>query len=86
MAVLVILRFQRFSLLSTAELANCEAQWLSLWSVRLGIEGLLVRVSPQGESLCCVLEQDTLSDWYLLNPGRPILTWWDVIIKTNKQN
>ena len=28
-------------------------------SVRLGIEWLLVRGSP--ESLCCVLEQDTLS-------------------------
>ena len=27
----------------------------------MGIEGLLVRDSPPAESLCCVLEQDTLS-------------------------
>ena len=32
--------------------------WLS---VRLWIEGLLVGDSPSVESLCCVLEQDTLS-------------------------
>ena len=37
------------------------AQWLSWLSVRLGIEGLLVRDSPPAESLCCVLEQGTLS-------------------------
>ena len=40
-----------------------EAQWLSWYSVRLGIEGLLVRVLPPAESLCYVLEQDTLSSW-----------------------
>ena len=34
-------------------------------SIRLMIEGLLVRVSPPGELLCCVLEQDTLGLlWY----------------------
>ena len=27
----------------------------------MGIEGLLVPDSPPAESLCCVLEQDTLS-------------------------
>ena len=32
-----------------------------LVSVRLGIEGLLVRVSPPAESLCCVIKKDTLS-------------------------
>ena len=37
------------------------AQWLSWLSVRLGIEGLLVPDSLTTESLCCVLEQDTLS-------------------------
>ena len=35
-------------------------QWLSQLSVKLGIKGLLVRVSSLTESLCCVLEQDTL--------------------------
>ena len=38
-----------------------RAQWLSWKSVRLGILGLLVKVSPQAESLGCVLERDTLS-------------------------
>ena len=33
----------------------------SVGSVRLGIEELLVRDSPPVKSLCCVLEQDTLS-------------------------
>ena len=37
-----------------------RAQWLSWQSVSLGIEGLLVRVLSPTESLCCVLEQDTL--------------------------
>ena len=41
---------------------NSRVQWLSWYSVRLGIEGLLVQASPKAESLCCVLEQDTLSD------------------------
>ena len=33
----------------------------SVGSVRLGIEGLLVQISLPAESLCSVLEQDTLS-------------------------
>ena len=33
----------------------------SVFSVKLGIEGLLVQVSLLAESLCCVFEQDTLS-------------------------
>ena len=37
--------------------------------------GLLVQASPLVESLCCVLEQDTLSAAeYWFNPGRPVLT------------
>ena len=40
-----------------------------------GIEGLLARASPPVKSLCCVLEQDTLSAaLYWFNPGRPFLT------------
>ena len=30
-------------------------------SIRLGMDGLLVCDSPPAESLCCILEQDTLS-------------------------
>ena len=37
-----------------------ECSW-SVGSVRLGIKGLLVRDPPIADSLCYVLEQDTLS-------------------------
>ena len=36
-------------------------QWLSWQSIRQGIQGLLVCDSPLVDSLCCVLDQDTLS-------------------------
>ena len=48
-----------YSLLCGLEL--CEAQWLCWYSVRLRINSLLVRASSLAESLCCVLEQSTLS-------------------------
>ena len=35
-----------------------------LVELRLGIEGLLVRVSPPAKSLCCNLERDNLSVAY----------------------
>ena len=40
-----------------------------LVELRLGIEGLLVLASPLAESLCCVLEEDTLYTVTLLNAG-----------------
>ena len=40
---------------------HCAVQWLSWYSIRLGIKRLLVRVSVPEESLFSVLEQDTLS-------------------------
>ena len=47
------------------------AQWLSWWSVLLGIEGLIVWEASQAESLCCVLKQDTLyTACYRFNLGR----------------
>ena len=47
----------------------------SIGSVRLRIEGLLVLASLLAESLCCVLEQDTLSTaQYLFKPERPVAT------------
>ena len=39
----------------------CGVQWHSWYSIRLGVKELLVLDSLQEESLCCVLEQDTLS-------------------------
>ena len=38
-----------------------RAEGLSGKSVRLGIEGSLGKVSPRADSLCCILEHDTLS-------------------------
>ena len=43
---------------SQTEFAECS---VSVGSVRLGMEGLLVRDLVLAESLCYVLEQDTLS-------------------------
>ena len=37
-------------------------EWLSRYSVRLAIKGLLVRDSTSLVSLCCVLEQDIALD------------------------
>ena len=39
---------------------NYNTQLVGLLGIRLRIEGLLVRVSVSAESLCCVLEQDTI--------------------------
>ena len=47
----------------------------SWYNVRMGIEGLLDRDSPPAVSLCCVLEQDTLSAaQYWFNPGTTVPT------------
>ena len=40
-----------------------------LVELRLGIQRLLVRASPLAESLCCVLEEDSLYTVTLLNAG-----------------
>ena len=49
------------SILSSYSMWCAVAQLVECLSVRQGIQGLLVRVSPPAESLCCGLEQDTLS-------------------------
>ena len=49
------------SILSSYSMWCPVAQLIECLSVRLGIQGLLVRVSPPAESLCCVLEQNTIS-------------------------
>ena len=38
---------------------NRGAQWLSLYTIRLEMEGLLVRDSLPAKSMVCVLEQAT---------------------------
>ena len=42
-------------------LIQVAEQWLSWLSVRQEIEGFLVPDPSLAESLCCVLDQDTLS-------------------------
>ena len=56
----LIVNVVRFLYESVLQTSYHRAQWLSWKSLRLGIEGFLVKVSPQAESLCCVREQDTL--------------------------
>ena len=58
----------------------------------MGMAGLVILASPLGESLCCVLGQDTLSTTqYWFNPGRSVPTLllivdWDVQNQTKQTN
>ena len=49
---------------------NYNTQLVGLLGIRLRIEGLLVRVSASAESLCCVLEQETIDRLVMVQPRK----------------
>ena len=57
----LLLKYHHVRLQVSFDMIFGGAQWLSWLSIRLGIKGLLVWVSPPVESLCSILEQGTLS-------------------------